>query len=91
MCSKPIIIFTIKNQIFIRPIYTRRITPKRVTGDGVRLSGLAPGQHSSKETSQRWRFAGDAVFDLTGPGIEPHVSRTDNNVLITELTGRLCY
>ena len=33
--------------------YTRSITPKRVTSSGVRLHGLAPGQHSSEETSQR--------------------------------------
>ena len=29
-------------------------TPKRVTGDGVYLHGLAPGQHSSKETPIGW-------------------------------------
>ena len=33
--------------------YTRRITPKRVTSCGAHLRGLAPGQHSSEETSQR--------------------------------------
>ena len=32
--------------------------------------GLAPWQHSSKETSQRWRAVGDTVTDLTGPVIE---------------------
>ena len=31
--------------------YTRDITPKRVTSGGAHLSGLAPGQHSSEETS----------------------------------------
>ena len=51
--------------------YTRSITPKRVTSGGVHLSGLAPGQHSSEETSQRWRAVGDSTSDLTGPGIEP--------------------
>ena len=35
--------------------YTRGITSKRVTSGGALLSGLAPGQHSSKETTQRWR------------------------------------
>ena len=34
--------------------HTRGITPKRVTSGGVRLRGLAPGQHSSEDTSQRW-------------------------------------
>ena len=33
--------------------YTRDITPKRVTSDGIHLCGLAPGQHSSEETSKR--------------------------------------
>ena len=41
--------------------YTRRITPKRVTSGGAHLRGLAPGQHSSEETSQRWRVVGDTV------------------------------
>ena len=41
--------------------YTRRITPKRVTSCGAHLRGLAPRQHSSKETSQRWRVVGDTV------------------------------
>ena len=38
------------------------------------LRGLAPGQHRSKETSQRWRAAVDAAPNLTGPGIEPKPS-----------------
>ena len=41
--------------------YTRRITPKRVTSCGAHLRGLAPGQHSSEETSQQWRVVGDTV------------------------------
>ena len=40
----------------------RDITPKRVTSGGVHLRGLAPGQHSCEETSQRWR-------QLDRPGI----------------------
>ena len=43
------------------PHYTRRITPKRVTDCGAHLRGLAPGQHSSEETSHRWRVVGDTV------------------------------
>ena len=35
--------------------YTRGITPKRVTSGEIHLRGLAPGQRSSEETSQRWR------------------------------------
>ena len=41
--------------------YTRRNTPKRVTSCGAHLRGLAPGQYSSEETSQRWRVVGDTV------------------------------
>ena len=51
--------------------YTRFITPKRVTSGGIHLRDLTPGQHSSEETSQRWRAVGDTVSDLTGPGSEP--------------------
>ena len=50
--------------------YTRCITPMCVKNNGAHLRGLAPKQHSSEETSQRWRAVGDTVPDLTGPGIE---------------------
>ena len=50
--------------------YTRDITPKLVTSGGIHLRGLAPEQHSSEETSQRWRTVGDNVSDLTSPGID---------------------
>ena len=40
---------------------TRGVTPKRVTSGGAQLRGLAPGQHSSKEMSQRWRAVSDTV------------------------------
>ena len=51
--------------------YTHGITPKRVTSGGAHLRGLAPGQHSSKETLKRWRAVGVTVSDLTGLEIEP--------------------
>ena len=35
--------------------YVRHITPKRVTSGGIHLRDSASGQHSSEETSQRWR------------------------------------
>ena len=41
--------------------YSRGIAPKRVTSGGAHLRGLASGQHSSEETSQRWRAVGDTV------------------------------
>ena len=57
------------------------VAPKRVTGGGGHLSGLAPGQHSSEEISQRWRAVGNTVYDLTGPGMEPQTSSADSDVL----------
>ena len=51
--------------------YARGITPKSVTSGGAHLRCLAPGQHSSEETSQRRRAVGDTLPDLIGPGIEP--------------------
>ena len=51
------------------PYYTRGITSKRVTSGGVHLRGLAPGQHSSEETSQRTGAAGNTASDLTETGI----------------------
>ena len=65
--------------------YTRGITPNRVKSDGANFRGLAPGQHSSEETSQRWRAVDDTVFNLTDLGIEPHTSRIDGNVSTAEL------
>ena len=59
----------------------RVFMPKRVTSGGAHLRGLAPArQRSFKETSQRWRFVGDTVSDLTCPGIAPKTSRTGSNV-----------
>ena len=50
--------------------YTRDITSNRVTSGGAHLRCSAPGQHNSKETSQRWRAVGDALSDLIGLGIK---------------------
>ena len=64
---------------------TRRITPQHVTIGKTDHRGSAPGQHCSEETSQRWRTVGDTASDLTDPVFKPHTSRTDRNVLSTEL------
>ena len=58
--------------------YTRRITLKRVTSCGAHLRGLAPGQHSSEEMSQRWRVVGDTVSIFDRPGNRTPDSRTDS-------------
>ena len=57
-----------------------RITPKRVTNGGAHLRGLAPGQHSSEETSQRWRAVGGTLSALTSPEINPMTFRVDSDV-----------
>ena len=49
------------------------IMSKCVTGGRAHLYGLAPGQHTSKETAPR----GYAVPDLTGPEIEPKIFRAE--------------
>ena len=41
--------------------YTRGITLKQATRGEAHLHDLAPGLHSSKETSKRWRAVGDTV------------------------------
>ena len=46
----------------------------------IHLCGLAPGQHSFEETSQRWRAVGDTVPDLTGLRIEILTSRTEKDI-----------
>ena len=51
--------------------HTRGITSKRVTSGGAYLRGLAPEQHSSEKTSQRWRAFGDTVSDSTDLRLEP--------------------
>ena len=55
-----------------RLLHTRSISSKSATGGEAHIRGLTPGQHSSEETSQRWRAVGNnTVSALTGPGNEP--------------------
>ena len=61
---------------------------------GVFVPGLAPKQRSLEETSPLCQAVVDSVSDLTSPGIEPQPSRTNSDVLKTELTGQYdgaCY
>ena len=59
--------------------------PTRVTSVVFHLRDVAPGQHSSEETSQRWRAVDDTVPAFTGPGIEPQTSRTDSDFFFMTL------
>ena len=51
-----------------------------IASGGARPRGLAPGQLSSKETSQRLRAVGYTVSDLTGLGIESQTFRIDSEI-----------
>ena len=44
--------------------------PHRVRSARANHRCLAPGLHSSKKTSQRWRAVGETVSELTDRGIE---------------------
>ena len=69
--------------------YTRGITAKRVTSDGIHLCGTVPGQHSSTDISRQWQAVGNTVFDLNSPVlIEPETSCTDSAASISPLIGR---
>ena len=63
------------------PHYTLGVTHKRVTSCGPISAALAPGRHSSEETSQQWRVVGETMSDLIGPGIESQTSHTNSDVL----------
>ena len=65
--------------------YLRGITPKRVTSSGIHLRSLAPGQHSSEETSQPWRDVSGSVSDFTSMGDEPRTSCTESDVFNPEV------
>ena len=49
---------------------------------------LAAGQHSSEETSQRWRAVCDTVSDFDRSGKRTPTSSADSDVLTTELNDR---
>ena len=59
----------------------------RVATGGILVRGLA--SDSFVETSLQWRAVANTAPDFAGPGIEPQTSRTDSNILTTELTGLL--
>ena len=80
-------IFFVKSNLHCRPtrfinsLWNRSV----VASGGGRLRGLAPGQHSSKESSQRLRAVGYAVSDLTCRGIEPQTFRIESDIFNTAL------
>ena len=56
---------------------------KRGTSGGIHLLGLAPRQHSSEKTSQRWRGIGNTVSALIGAVFELVSSSSSSDVLTT--------
>ena len=69
------------NQILIILVSLNSLLYRNVVASGrARPRGLAPGQRSSKETSQRLRAVGYTVFDLTGLGIESQTFRIDSEI-----------
>ena len=68
------------NQILIILVSLNSLYRKVVASGGARPRGLAPGQRSSKETSQRLRAVGYTVSDLTGLGIQSQTFRIDSKI-----------
>ena len=69
------------NQILIILVPLISLWYRNVVASGrARPQGLAPGQRSSKETSQRLRAVGYTVSDLTGLGIESQTFRIDSEM-----------
>ena len=63
--------FIKSNQILIILVSLNSLLYRNVVASGrARPRGLAPGQRSSKETSQRLLAVGYTMSDLTGLGIE---------------------
>ena len=69
------------NEILIILVSLNSLLYRNVVASGrAQPRGLAPGQRSSKETSQRLRAVGYTVSDLTGLGIESQTFRIDSEM-----------
>ena len=69
------------NQILIILASLNSLLYRNVVASGrARPRGLAPGQRSSKETSQLLRAVGYTASDLTGLGIESQTFRIDSEI-----------
>ena len=66
---------------FINSLWYQRL----VASGGARPRNLAPGQHSSEESSQRRLAVDYTVFDLTCLGIEPKTFRIGSDIFNTAL------
>ena len=74
-------IFFKLNQILIILVSLSSLLYRNVVASGrARPRGSAPGQRSSKETSQRLRAVGCTVSDLTGLVIESQTFRIDSEI-----------
>ena len=79
-----------KSNLHCRPTrFINSLQYRRVVASGEsQPRGLAPGQHSSEESSQRRRAVGYTVSDLTCLGIEPQTFRIDSDIFNTALYNR---
>ena len=73
--------FEKSDQILIILVLLNSLLYRNVAASGrARPRGLALGQRSSKEMSQRLRAVGYTVSDLTGLGIESQTFRIDSEM-----------
>ena len=73
--------FQKSNEILIILVSLNSLLYRNVVASGrARPRGLASGQRSSKETSQRLRAVGYTVSDLTGLEIESQIFRIDSEI-----------
>ena len=76
------IFFFKSNQILIILVSLNSLLYRNVVASGgAGPRGLAPGQRSSKETSQRLGAVGYTVSDLTGLGIKSQTFRIDSEII----------
>ena len=74
-------IFLKIKQILIILVSLNSLLYRNVVASGrARPRGLAPGQRSTKETSQRLRAVGYTVSNLTGQRIESQTFRIDSEI-----------
>ena len=75
------IFFFKSNQILIILVSLNLLLYQNVVASGrARPRGLAPGQRSSKETSQRLRAVGYTSSDLTDLGMKSQAFRIDSEI-----------
>ena len=96
MLGKPITLRDMESVVSIKTkikliFFLLALRQKRTSSGVAHLRGVAPEQHISKETLQRWQAVGDTLCDITDPGIERRTSRTNSDVRIDSSNGRFSW